>query len=66
MTIEELPERVRISRLADYWDCSASTIYRLINERQLEAIRVNNSIRIPREEVARYEKKNKLPRRQGK
>ncbi len=58
-TITEAPaapvaERVlRVSQVAEHLDCEDGTVYRLINDGHLRAIRVGRLLRVPQSALAR-------------
>lgn len=53
-----VPRFFSIQRLAARWQCSDSTVKRLIEDGQLRFIRVRKSYRVLRSSVLDYEKRN--------
>lgn len=49
----------RPDEVADLFNISRRTVYRLINQRKLRAIKVGGSVRIPEEEVQRLKDRRK-------
>ena len=58
----ELPERkwVTVREVAEHLDTSKPTIYRLVRNGILSAIRIKKCIRILREDVLNYESRIKI------
>jgi excisionase family DNA binding protein len=54
-----LPDKAyfRVDELADYWRVSEKTIRRWIKGGSLNAIKLNGSIRVPKEAVIRFERR---------
>jgi hypothetical protein len=53
-----LRDRNSVALLAAHWDCSTTTIYRLIQSGQLACLGGAGKLRISRQEVERYEGRN--------
>jgi excisionase family DNA binding protein len=47
----------RVDEVADYFAISVRTVYRLIEEGELMRTKIRGCLRIPRDEIARYEGK---------
>ncbi len=50
----ELPSVLTIEQLADALAVSRSTVYRLVNTRQLRTIKVGRTVRITKDSLIRY------------
>lgn len=50
----ELPSVLTIEQLADALAVSRSTVYRLVNTRQLRTIKVGRTVRITKDSLLRY------------
>ncbi len=53
----EIKKNLRVDEVAVFLDVSKRTVYRLLEACELEAFRVGCSVRIPRESLDRYVKK---------
>lgn len=55
-----------VKALADRWDCHRSNIYRLVDSRQIDALHINQAIRIPIAAVEAYEAKCTTAAKRGR
>jgi excisionase family DNA binding protein len=48
----------RVEEVAAYFDISRTTVYRLIKREMLKAVKIRSSLRINRQELDRFARKN--------
>jgi len=55
-----LPDKtwVTVGEVADYWRLSTDTVYRMIDDGELVAVRIRGSLRVRREQIIDHETKN--------
>ena len=56
-TISPLKRYLRVDEVADYFNVSTRTIYRLIEEGELPRVKIRGCLRIPIWEIEKYEEK---------
>ena len=57
--VKPLKQYFRVDEVADYFNVSVRTIYRLIEEGELARVKIRGCLRIPLEEIYNYENKLK-------
>lgn len=50
-----LRDRNTVRMVADHWECSSDTVYRLIKSGELPCLRIGGVLRVSREQVEGYE-----------